>query len=140
MGHYDIGRSEDRLILKDSSQLERAKLIFQNSNFKFTYEEKRHLGAALGTDEFKITYVNGKLEKWCKEMENLSKLAKIQSHAAFPAYINGKQQKFINLLRTIKGMKELDDIVMNAISRQYLEKHYRLQKRKYLRYPYEKAV
>ena len=140
MGHYDIGRSEDRLILKDSSQLERAKLIFQNSNFKFTYEEKRHLGAALGTDEFKITYVNGKLEKWCKEMENLSKLAKIQPHAAFPAYINGKQQKFINLLRTIKGMKELDDIVMNAISRQYLEKHYRLQKRKYLRYPYEKAV
>ena len=117
MGHYDIGRSEDRLILKDSSQLERAKLTFQNSNFKFTCEGKRHLGAALGTDEIKITYVNGKVEKWCKEMKNLSKLAKIQPHAAFHAYINGKQQKFINLLRTIKGMKELDDIVMNAISR-----------------------
>ena len=69
--------------LKDSPQLELAKLIFHNSNIKFTCEGKRHLGAALGTDEFKITYVNEKVEEWCKEMKNLSKFAKIQPHAAF---------------------------------------------------------
>ena len=45
------------LILKDSSQLQTAKQIFQNSNIEFTCEGKKHLAAALGTDEFKITYV-----------------------------------------------------------------------------------
>ena len=54
-------------------------------------EGKRHLGVALGTEELKITYVNEKVEEWCKEMKNLSKLAKTQPHAAFSAYTHGEQ-------------------------------------------------
>ena len=57
-----------------------------------------HLGAALGTDEFKITYVNEKVEEWCKEMKNLSKLAKTQPHEACSAYI--QVAKKIHLLFT----------------------------------------
>ena len=38
-----------------------------DSNIKFTCEGKRHLGAALGTEEFKIAYVNQKVKEWCKE-------------------------------------------------------------------------
>ena len=75
IGYY-VNRSKSRLILKDSSQLETVKQIFQNSNIKFTFEGKRHLGAALGTEKFKVTYVNEKVEEWCKERKNLSKLAK----------------------------------------------------------------
>ena len=118
IGYY-VNESKSWLILKDSSQLEIAKQFFQNSNIKFTCEGKRHLGAALGTEEFKITYVNEKVEEWCKEMKNLSKLAKTQSHAAFSAYIHGEQHKFTYFLRTIEGMNELikpldDDIIMNT--------------------------
>ena len=61
-----------------SSQLETAKQIFQNSNIKFTCEGKRHLGAALGTEEFKIPYLNEKVDDWCKEMKNVSKLSRMQ--------------------------------------------------------------
>ena len=40
------------------------------------FEGERHLEPALGTEEFKITYVNENLEKWCKEMKSPSKLVK----------------------------------------------------------------
>ena len=118
IGYY-VNESKSWLILKDSSQPETAKQFFQNSNIRFTCEGKRHLGAALGTEEFKITYVNEKVEEWCKEMKNLSKLAKTQSHAAFSAYIHREQHKFTYFLRTIEGMNELikpldDDIIMNT--------------------------
>ena len=59
IGYY-VNESNSWLILKDSSELETVKRIFQNRNIKFTFEGKRHLGAALGTDEFKITYVKKK--------------------------------------------------------------------------------
>ena len=103
---YYVNESKSRLILKDSSQLETAKQIFQNSNIKFTCKGERYLGAALGTEEFKITYVNEKVGEWCKGMKNLSKLAKTQLHAAFSAYIHGEQHKFTYFLRTIEGMNE----------------------------------
>ena len=115
---YYVHESKSWLILKGSSQLEAAKQIFQNRNIKFTCEGKRHLGAALGTEKFKITYVNEKVEEWCKEMKSLSKLSKTQPHAAFSVYIHGEEHKFTYLLQTIEGMNELikllDDIIINT--------------------------
>ena len=87
---YCVNKSKEWHILKDSSQLETTKQIFQNSNIKFTCEGKRHLVAAIVTEEFKITNVNEKVEEWCKEMKNLSKFAKTQLQAAL-AYIRGEQ-------------------------------------------------
>ena len=48
---------------------------------KFMLEGKRHLEVALGTEKFKITYVNEKLEKWCKEIKSLSNPVKTQPYA-----------------------------------------------------------
>ena len=79
----------------------------QNSNIKLTCEGKRQLGAAIGTDEFKITYVNEKLEEWYKGMKNLLKLAKSQPHAAFSDFIHGEQHKFPYFLRILRGMNEI---------------------------------
>ena len=62
IGYY-VNESKSWLILKNSSQFETAKQIFSNSNIKFTCEGKRHLGATLGTDKFKIIYVNEKVEE-----------------------------------------------------------------------------
>ena len=116
LGYY-VNESKSWLIIKDRTKLETAKQIFGDSNIKFTCEGKRHLGAATGTNEFRIQYVSEKVEEWCKEMKRLSALAKTQPHAAFSAYIHGEQHKFTYFLRTIEGMNELikplDDIIMN---------------------------
>ena len=42
IGYY-VNKSKSWLILKDSSQLETVKQIFQNGKTKFTCEGKRHL-------------------------------------------------------------------------------------------------
>ena len=117
LGYY-VNESKSWLIIKDRTKLETAKQIFGDSNIKFTCEGKRHLGAAIGTNEFRIQYVSEKVEEWCKEMKRLSALAKTQPHAAFSAYIHGEQHKFTYFLRTTEGMNELtkplDDIIMNT--------------------------
>ena len=116
--HYYVNESKSWLIIKDRTKLETAKQIFGDSNIKFACEGKRHLGAAIGTNEFRIQYVSEKVEEWCKEMNRLSALAKTQPHAAFSAYIHGKQHKFTYFLQTTEGMNELikplDDIIMNT--------------------------
>ena len=117
LGYY-VDESKSWLIIKDRTKLETAKQIFGDSNIKFTCEGKRHLGVAIGTNEFRIQYVSEKVEEWCKEMKRLSALAKTQPHAAFSAYNHGEQHKFTYFLRTIEGMNELikplDNIIMNT--------------------------
>ena len=97
--------------------MEEAKTIFKNSPINITIDGKRHLGAALGTDEFKITYMTDKVNEWCKKMKSLAEIAKLQPHAAYAAYIHGEQHKYTYFLRTINGidnlLEPLDDIISN---------------------------
>ena len=41
--------------------------MFQGTNIKVTTEGKRHLGAALGADDFRKKYATEKVAKWCKK-------------------------------------------------------------------------
>ena len=97
LGYY-VNKSKSWLIIKDRTKLETAKQIFADSNIKFTCEGKRHLEAAIGTNEFRIQHLSEKVEEWCKEMKRLSALAKTQPHAAFSDYIHGEQHKFTYFL------------------------------------------
>ena len=51
------------LIIKDRIKLETAKQIFDDINIKFTCEGKRHLGTAIGTNQFRIQYVSEKVAR-----------------------------------------------------------------------------
>ena len=112
---YFVNESKSWLILKDNNQLEDAKLIFQDTAIKFTTEGKRHLGAAIGSEEFREQYVKEKVKIWCQEMEKLCEYAKTQPHAAYSAFCHGEIHKYTYFLRTIPDMKNfikpLDDII-----------------------------
>lgn len=75
------------------------------------------LGAAIGTKEFKQTYLQEKVEEWCKSMRRLSKIAASQPQAAYTAFIFGEQHKYTYFMRIIKNiaeiMKPLDDVITN---------------------------
>ena len=86
--------------------LQEAKTLFHDTAIKFTVEGKRHLGASLGSNSFRVQYVSEKVNTWCKEVEKLSEFAKTQPHAAFSAFIHGEQHKFTYFMRTIPGMEE----------------------------------
>ncbi len=51
------------LVVKDN-QLEKAKKAFAGTNVNMTTEGKRHLGAAIGSSEFKELYVREKVKTW----------------------------------------------------------------------------
>ena len=91
--------------------------IFQNSQIKITVEGKRHLGAALGTNDFKISYISEKVENWCKKMEKLAEIAKTQPHAAYAAYVHGEVHRYTYFLRTLDDISEilepLDRVITN---------------------------
>ena len=80
---YFVNESKSWIIIKDPNRLDEAKEIFRDSKIKFTLEGKRHLGAALGNEEFKVSYMKEKIEKWCSEVNKLSGFAETQPQAAF---------------------------------------------------------
>ncbi|KAL5249411.1 hypothetical protein ACHWQZ_G018309 [Mnemiopsis leidyi] len=64
------------LILKSPHLMAKAKSFFAGVEIKITYEGRHHLGAAIGTDEFKKEYVKSKLRNGQKMLKNYHNLLK----------------------------------------------------------------
>ena len=73
MGYY-VNESKSWLILKDSNKLEEAKRIFNATSIQYTTEGKRHLGATIGSDDFRTAYATQKVTEWCDELERFPHL------------------------------------------------------------------
>ena len=114
---YHVKPSKSWLILKDEHKFEEAQSTFENTNIQVTTSGKRHLGASLGTEQFKDEYMSEKVSNWCKNIEKLTEIAKCQPQAAFSAYIHAEQHKYTYFMRTLTGITEtmapLDDVVTN---------------------------
>ncbi len=70
-------------ILAKPEHTEAAKEIFKGTGITVSSEGKRCLGGAMGTASFLRQYVERKVNGWVKEIEKLSKFARIQPHAAY---------------------------------------------------------
>ena len=112
---YFVKPSKSWLVLKRPSMLEEATALFASSPINITTEGKRHLGAVIGTSDFKTEYMEEKVKGWCERLERLSDVAKSQPHAAYSAFIHGEQHRYTYFLRTIPGistcLQPLDDIL-----------------------------
>ena len=80
---------------------------------------KRHLGAAIGSNDFRKEYATKLVDQWCSEVEKLSSFATTEPQAAFAAYTHGEMHRFNYFIRTIPGMEEflqpLDDMINNKL-------------------------
>ena len=72
-------------------------------------EGKRHLGAVIGSKEYKDAYCNEKVSKWGEELHLLSQIAGTQPHAAYTAFTKGYRSKFTYFLRTIPAFEDYLD-------------------------------
>ena len=52
-------------------------------------DDNRCLGAAVGTNDFKESYVDGEISKWVQDIEQLSTIAVEEPHLALAAYTKG---------------------------------------------------
>ena len=102
---YEVNASKSWLISKSEDIQTYAKQVFNQSGIKFTTSGKRHLGACIGSHEFRNEYVNKKVEDWCNEMKQLSSFAIDEPQAAFAAFTHGEVHRYSYFLRTIPGME-----------------------------------
>ena len=83
---YLVNESKRWLIVKSDVLADEAKRVFGNE-IDITTDGQRHLGAVIGSQEFKDQYCRENVLGWKEELEVLSEIARSQPHAAFPVYL-----------------------------------------------------
>ena len=108
--------SKSYVIVKDKN-FEQAKNMFSGTNINVTSAGKRHLGAVIGSQDYKDEYVNDLVASWKGELQTLAKIAQIQPQAAYSAYIHGFKGKFTYFLRTISNitahLQPIEEVIRN---------------------------
>ena len=94
------------LIVKPEHK-ERAEEIFRNTHVKITTEGERHMGAVIGSQSFKQTYVEKKVSKWVEDVDELSALAKEEPQAVYSCYTKAVCHRWTYVQRTIPGISHL---------------------------------
>ena len=111
---YFANSKKTWLIVKEKN-LPLAMELFSDSGVNITTEEKRHLGAAIGTRPFVESYMQNKVKEWSSAIHKLAATAKIQPHAAYSAFTHGLVSKWTYFARTIPDISDLLEPLEGAI-------------------------
>ncbi len=107
------------LIVKELSDLPFAKMMFSPLKVKVTHSGERHLGAVVGTEEFRTEYVGKKVAAWAESVEELATLAKNEPHFAYSCFVKGLSHKWTFLQRTIPDVSQLfqplEDVIRSKL-------------------------
>ena len=66
-----------------------AQNLFANSSVNITAEGKRHLGAVIGSTEYRDEYVKSLVKDWDNQLNILSTIAETQPQAVYLAFAGG---------------------------------------------------
>ncbi len=100
--------SKCTLIVKNPEQLKEAHEIFKGLAINITTDGDRHLGAVIGSTNFKHQYVNEKISAWINDVnKELSEIAKEEPQSAYIAYTHGLCRRWSYVQRTIPEISEL---------------------------------
>ena len=91
---------------------------------KITVRGRRHLGAIVGSKEYKRQYVSETVHNWIHEIERLYDITKAFSHEAYAAFVFGYQHKFTYLMRTVPDilhdLKPIEHVIRHKINFKWL--------------------
>ncbi|KAG1714378.1 Protein lifeguard 1 [Nymphon striatum] len=104
IGYY-AKPSKSWLIVKEQ-HIKDAKDIFKDLKLNITAEGRKHLGATIGSNNFKETYVSTAVKEWIDEMSTLTQISHTEPHAAYSAFTHGFKHKFTYLMRTIPNIEQ----------------------------------
>ena len=111
--------SKTRLVTKPQFY-DKAKAVFENSGVQITSEGRRYVGAAIGTQDFKASWVKTKVEKWIKELQQLIPIAKCEPQLAYSAYVVGLCKRWMFIMRTMKDISHLLEPLDKVITNEFL--------------------
>ena len=100
---YHAEPTKSWLIVKEDRFAE-AERIFEGAGVKITTAGKKHLGAAIGTIEYKEEFVNSLVQKWVMQIETLAKIASFEPHTAYTAFTSCIRHRYTYYMRTIPNI------------------------------------
>ena len=112
---YNPKASKTVLIVKGEDNLSKARSLFGDTGITITTEGERHLGAAVGSEDFKISYVSNKVKKWVNDVTELSDIAKEEPQLAYSAFTKGLAHRWSYLQRTVADIDYLFEPLEQAI-------------------------
>ena len=91
------------------------------SKVKVTSEGKRHFGAVIGSEVFKVSHTKSLVDDWIKQLKLLSIIVESEPESAYSAFVGGFKGKLTYFMRTILSLgellKSLEDVIrFNFIS------------------------
>ena len=104
-GYYP-NASKTILIVKNEELCMLANQIFDGTGIKITLTGERHLGAVIGSPEFRSEYVRNKVHKWIDDVKQLALIAKEEPQAAYSAYTKALSMRWCFVQRTIPDTKD----------------------------------
>ena len=117
-GYYTNG-PKSYLYVK-ASYAEQAKHLFGNTGIQITTIGTRHLGSALGSDDFVREFVGRKVAKWTSALERLTQIAHSEPHAAFSAYTHGFAAQWRYISRVVPNVGPLLEPLEEDIRKKFL--------------------
>jgi hypothetical protein len=112
--------SKTILIVKDPELVPLAENVFSQTGIKITHTGERHLGAVIGNATYRTEYVNEKIDKWVKDVEQLATLAVDEPQLAYAAYTKAMCMRWCFLQRTIPNSGQYFHPLENAISQKLI--------------------
>ena len=97
-----------------------AKEIFGGTDVIITTEGQRHLGAVIGSKDYRDKYVMGLVKGWVDEVNMLTEIARHDPHSAYTAYTYGLVHKWGYFQRTIPETEHLYQPLEDAIRYKFL--------------------
>ena len=113
---YFSQASKSYLKVKED-KLGEARNVFNDSNVNTTIEEKRHLGAVIGSNKYREEYMKDLVNDWNNQLVLLSSIAESQPQTVYSAFVSDFKSKLSYFLKTIPGISQflypLEETVRN---------------------------
>ena len=94
------------LIVKIKETELEAQKLFSEYGIEITTEGKRHLGAVIGTKEFKNEYKHDLVNNWVDDVKLLAEIVRSEPQSAYAAMVFAVQHRWKFALRTIPEIAE----------------------------------
>ena len=87
-------------------KLGEARNVFNDSNVNITIEEKRHLGAVIGSNKYREEYMKDLVNDWNNQLVLLSSIAESQPQTVYSAFVSDFKSKLSYFMGAIPGISQ----------------------------------
>ena len=121
------------ILVVKPDKLEQALLLFKGTDvivsldgskdtgIEINTQGTRHLGAAVGTHDFKRAYAKNKIANWVKAVMLLATVADTEPHAAYTAYTRSLQCQWSFIMRVMTDISDLFEPLEQVITTVFLK-------------------